>query len=154
MIIGFFQFLEFIRYANHTAYGTASGHNILLNVFRSHCNPTPIPTAKLYLKCATSSSIGHENYNDTLQGGFSWAGNAHMIGGVTLDYFWLLSGYNCFFNLSLFCISENLILRHFCYSFSLISLKLCTLLIHVLYMCKRLVRLCFNNFTTFLAWQT
>ena len=28
----FFQFLEFIRYANHTAYGTASGHNILLNV--------------------------------------------------------------------------------------------------------------------------
>ena len=28
--------------------------------------------------------------------------------GVTLDYFWLQLGYNCFCNLSLFCVSEDL----------------------------------------------
>ena len=28
----FFQFLEFSRYSYHTAYGTASGHSILINV--------------------------------------------------------------------------------------------------------------------------
>ena len=32
MIIGYFRFLELLRYSNHTAYGTASGHSIPLNV--------------------------------------------------------------------------------------------------------------------------
>ena len=72
---------------------------------------------------------------------------------LTLDYYWLLLGYNRYCNLSHFCVSEDFILRHICYSFSLISLKLCRLSIHVLHICKSLVGLGSNDFTAFLAWQ-
>ena len=108
MIIGFSIFYNLygtliIRHTEQQA-DTA----FFLTWFRSHCNPTPIPTAKLYLKSATSS-VGHENYHDTLQGFFMVWKCAYDLGGGYARLFQATPGYNCFCNLSLFFLRTIMI---------------------------------------------